>query len=159
MKEKSLDFLKTSLGHQMFFHNALDQKASWLLGISGVIFVLSLSYLNLIGFKIMAIFSLIAALANIWVISFPFRHERSSSFSFLCWKGIKRMTLEDYQKEAKRIFKSDKKIADEYYKEIHSLVEHSIKPKSRLIRLGSLLLTLGFVISFFSIVLELWLNL
>jgi hypothetical protein len=156
MPGKNLDFLKTALNHQIFIHNSLDSKASWLLGISGVLFVLSLSHLDLPVFKWIAVFSLLSALFNIWAISFPFKYERRQGFSFLCWKGFRRLNFVEYQKEADAIIGDEQRMIIEYEKEIHSLSEHSIKPKSRLIRWGSVCLTISFIAGFVGVLGRVW---
>lgn len=156
MSEKNIDFLKTALHHQIFIHDSLDRKASWLLGISGVLFVLSLSRLDTPGFEIIIVFTLLSALFNIWAISFPFKYERRKCFSFLCWKGIRRLSFEEYKKEAASILADEPRMIKEYDKEIYSLSEYSIKPKSRLIRWASLCLTIGLIAGFIIIVFEIW---
>lgn len=145
MTSSQIHFLKDTLAHHHQMRDALDNKASFLLGISGVIFVLSIVYLERIGFLVITITSLVTCLFSIWTVSFPFRKTKKKAFGLMCWWGFEKMGLEEYTKEIEKTLESDKAITREYLKEIYALSKHSLKPKSSMIRLASFILTVGLI--------------
>jgi len=146
MASSQIHFLKDTLAHHHQMRDALDNKASFLLGISGVIFVLSIVHLEKIGFLVIAITSLIACLFSIWTVSFPFRKTKKKAFGLMCWWGFEKMNFEEYTKRIEEILGSDKAITKEYLKEIYALSKYSLKPKSSMIRLASFTLTIGLIV-------------
>ena len=145
-KGEKMAFLQASLDTQRRYKEHLDQKASILLGISGVIFVLSISNMEQIGFLVIAVFSLLSCILNVWVISFPFKKHRRGKYGFMCYLGFYDLDFKEYGKQLKAILNSKDGLVNEYATEIYSLAEHSIKFKTKLIRNASFILSLGLVI-------------
>ena len=144
----ALDFLKDSLRFNQAYKEALDHKASFLLGISSVILVLSFNNIARPGFLLIAIGALLASLFSIWVISFPFQKVHRGQFSIICAWGFEHLTADEYDKKLKVVFEDEQAIQAAYQQEIFALSEYSIKTKLRFIKLASLSLTLGLVIGF-----------
>lgn len=145
-KGEKIAFLQASLDTQRRYKEHLDQKASILLGISGVIFVLSISNIEKVGFLIIAIFSLVSVILNVWVISFPFKKHHRGKFGFMCYLGFYDLDFKEYSRKLKIILDSKDGMVNEYATEIYSLAEHSIKFKTKLIRYASFALSLGLLI-------------
>ena len=145
-KGEKMAFLQASLDTQRGYKEHLDQKASILLGISGVIFVLSINNIEKIGFLVIAIFALLSCILNVWVISFPFKKNRRGKFGFMCYLGFYNLDFKEYTKKLKSILDSKDGLVAEYATEIYSLAEHSIKFKTKLIRYSSFALSLGLII-------------
>lgn len=148
MNQNSINFLRDSLIHHRDLKNAIDRKASFLLGISGVIFTLSIAQLQEIQFLVLAISSFLAAFLSILVICSPFRGGVRKKFGLMCWWGFSNKNFEEYRDELNRIFSSEERISQEYMKEIWNLVNYSLKPKTKLLNRASLILIFGFLIGF-----------
>lgn len=144
MEKNSINFLRDSLTHHRDLKNALDHKASFLLGISGVIFGLSVGHLCELQFLIIAISSFFTALLSVFVICLPFRHSKvKRKFGLMCWWGFLNKNFDQYKDDLNKVFISEEEIAQEYMKEIWNLANYSLKPKNKLLRLSSIILILG----------------
>jgi len=148
MGQNSINFLRDSLTHHRDLKNSLDRKASFLLGISGVIFTLSVARLQEIQFLVLAISSFLTAFLSILVICSPFRGGVRKKFGLMCWWGFSNKSFEQYKKGLNEVFTSEEKILQEYMKEIWNLTNYSLKPKTKLLNLASIILISGFLIGF-----------
>ncbi|MBI5465799.1 MAG: hypothetical protein HY974_00750 [Candidatus Kerfeldbacteria bacterium] len=144
----ALDFLKDSLNFNQSYKESLDRKASFLLGISSVILVLSFNNIARPGFLLIALGALLASLFSVWVISFPFRKTHRGKFSIICAWGFAHLTAEEYSRRLNEVWQNENALQAAYQKEIFALSEYSIKIKLRFIKLASLSLTLGLVVGF-----------
>lgn len=148
MNENSIVFLRDSLTHHYGIRNALDQKAAFLVGISGVIFSLSVGRLNELNFLVLAIGSFISALISVSVVILPFRGKFKERLGLMCWWGFSDKNFKEYQEGLKKVFVSDEQIAQEYMIEIWNLANYSIKPKNMLLKWSALVLVLGLFAGF-----------
>lgn len=143
MEQKSIKFLRDSLVHHRSLKNSLDQKASFLVAIAGVIFGLSIGRLDEIHFLVLAVASFLAVLLSIIITFLPFRGKLKGKFGLMCWWGFSNKSFEEYEAELKKSLVSDEKIAQEYAKEIWGLANYSLKPKTRILKWASIILILG----------------
>ncbi len=143
MEQKSFEFLRDSLIHHRSLKNSLDQKASFLVGVSGIIFGLSVGHLDEIHFLVLAVTSFVAVFLSILVTFLPFRGKSKGKFGLMCWWGFSDKSFDEYEKGLNEVFSSDEKIAQEYMKEIWILANYSLKPKTKLLKWASLILILG----------------
>lgn len=148
MNEKYLQFLRDSLAHHRDLRNALDTKASLLLGLSGVVFALSVKQIEELPFFIFSSFSLISVLLLILVVRRPFRRKKHIGEGLMCWWSFRADDYEGYKEEIAKVKETDEKIAEEYTKEIWNLAQYSLRPKTILLRWSSFVLTLGLFIGF-----------
>lgn len=148
MEQNSINFLRDSLIHHRDLRNGLDQKASIILGIAGVIFTLSVGRLNEIQFLVLAISSFFTALLSILAIFLPFRRKIKQRFGLMCWWGFLYERFDEYKEELSKIFESEERISQEYMKEIWNLASYSLAPKSQLLKFASLILISGLLVGF-----------
>lgn len=142
MEKNAIIFLRDSLTHHRDIKNALDQKASILLALSGVIFALSVGRLAEPQFLVLAISSFLSALLSVLLIRLPFRGIQKEEIGLMCW-WFSDKSFEQYQEELKDAFTSDEKIYQEYMKEIWNLANYSLKPKGNLLKWATVILVLG----------------
>jgi hypothetical protein len=142
MEQNSINFLRDSLIHHRDIKNALDQKASFLVAVSGVIFGLSVGRLQEAQFLVLAISSFFTVLLSVLIIRLPFRGITKEEFGLMCW-WFSDKSLDQYKDELNEIFTSDEKISQEYIKEIWNLANYSLKPKGKLLKWASSILVLG----------------
>lgn len=143
MEQKSIKFLQDSLIHHRSLKNSLDQKASFLVGVSGIIFGLSVGRLQEAQFLLLAISSFLTVFLSVLVTFLPFRGKLKEKFGLMCWWGFSDKSFDQYKDLLNKTLDSDEKIAQEYMKEIWSLVNYSIKPKTKFLKWASLILILG----------------
>jgi hypothetical protein len=143
MEITKFNFIHDAYSHQKEQRTIYDNKASFLIGISGVIFALSMNQINKISFLIIAVAAFAALILSVWTVSFPFPHSKKAKFSLLCWSGFQGMKKDEYEAKMKEIVNSDEKIIHEYIKEVYALYQYSVLPKSRMIRMASLILTIS----------------
>jgi len=148
MDQNSISFLRDSLNHHHNLRNGLDQKASFLVGVAGIIFGLSISHLDKLNFLVLAICSFAAFFLSILAVFLPFRGKIKERFSLMCWWGFSDKNLEQYEKELREVFASEEKIAQEYMREIWNLMNYSIKPKTLILKWASFILILGLLAGF-----------
>jgi len=148
MTKYSVNFLEDSLTHHYGLRNALDQKASILLALSGVIFSLSIGHFPETQFITLAISSFLAALLSVLAIFLPFRSKTRVKFNLMCWWGFSDRSFAQYKEELNKLFASDEKISQEYMKEIWNLANYSLKPKTNLLKWASLILIIGLLSGF-----------
>lgn len=141
MEITKFNFVHDAYAHQKEQRTIYDNKASFLIGISGVIFAMSIGQINRISFLIIALSTFVALILSIWTISFPFPRGKGAKFSLLCWSGFRGMKKDEYEAKMKEIVDSDEKIVHEYIREIYALYQYSVLPKSKMIRLASIVLT------------------
>jgi hypothetical protein len=147
-----ISFLDSILYNHVEQNNRLDQKASFLLGISGLIFTLTLTQLiifketNLerISLFIIALSSLASSILAIWTIRPPFteQHEKPT---LMFYRGFKKLTMEDYKKKLLEVIQDKEKLVGAYAKEIFCLSKVALKPKYKLIKKASWFLTIGLI--------------
>jgi hypothetical protein len=148
MEQNSINFLHDSFIHHRDLTDALDRKASFFLAISGVIFALSISRLGEIQFLVIAISSLLSLIFSVLVIRLPYRGKIKEKFGLMCWWGFADKSLGQYKDEIGQILGSDEKIIEEYKKEIWSIANYSLKPKTILLKWTSYILVAGLLIGF-----------
>lgn len=141
MEITKFNFIHDAYAHQKEQRTIYDNKASFLIGVSGVIFALSMGQISKLSFLIIALSALIALILSVWTVSFPFPRGKDAKFSLLCWSGFRGMKKDEYEQKMKETVDSDEKIIHQYIKEIYALYQYSVLPKSRMIRLASLILT------------------
>lgn len=151
MTNEQLNFIRDAYLHQREQRGIFDSKASFLIGISGVIFALSMGRTEKIGFLVIAISALVALILAVWTVSYPLPRP-SNVFSLLCWSGFKGMKDHEYETKMKEVIASDEKIVREYLKEINALSKYSVEPKAKMVRLASLILTLSLIFGLFLII-------
>lgn len=147
-----VDFLKESLRFNQAYKESLDHKASFLLGVASVVLVLSLNNIERAGFVVVAVGALFSSLFSIWVISFPFRKTHKGRFSLLCAWGFEDLTEAEYNRQMDKLLESEAGPVAIYKQEIFALSEYSIKMKLRFIKAASLILTLGLLVGFASVI-------
>lgn len=147
MEQNSINFLRDSLIHHRDIKNALDQKASFLVAVSGVIFGLSAGRLQEIQFLVLAISSFFTILLSVLIIRLPFRGIKREELGLMCW-WFSDKSFDQYKDELNEVFASDEKISQEYMKEIWNLANYSLKPKSKLLKWASSVLVSGLLGAF-----------
>lgn len=146
IEQNSINFLRDSLTHHRSLKSSLDQKASFLVGVSGIIFGLSIGRLEEAQFLVLAITSFLAVFLSILVVFLPFRGKiKPEERSLMCWWGFSDRDFNQYESGLNEVLASNEKIAKEYEKEIWSLVNYSLKPKTKFLKLASFILILGFL--------------
>jgi len=148
MIQNSYYFLSDSLKHHRDLKSSLDQKASFLSGFAGIIFTLSIGRLDEIHFLVLAISSFLTAIISIFAVFLPLRSKMKKNLSLMCWWGFSNGDFNQYQKRLYEAFASDKATGKEYMKEIWNLADYSIKPKTKLLKLASLILVIGLLAGF-----------
>jgi hypothetical protein len=148
MDQNSLGFLRDSLSHHHNLRSGLDSKASFLVGVAGVIFGLSVNHLKELNFLVLAICSFIAFFLSILAVFLPFRGKIKERFSLMCWWGFTDKDLRQYEDELRKVFDSEEKIIQEYMREIWNVVNYSIKPKTLILKWASFVLILGLLAGF-----------
>jgi len=148
MDINSMSFLRDSLSHHYELRNAMDQKASFLSALAGVIFGLSVSHLRDLHFLILAIASFFTVFISIMIVCLPYRGKITNKLGLLCWWGFLGKNFKEYQDELDKVFSSEKNIAEEYELEIWNLANYSLKPKSKLLKLASFILIFGLLAGF-----------
>lgn len=141
MESIRLNFIRDAYSHQKEQRTIFDNKASFLIGVSGVIFALSMGKMERPSFFIIALSAFVALILSVWTVSFPFPRAKGTKFSLLCWSGFRGMKKDEYEIKMKEIVGSEEKIIHEYIKEVYALYKYSVLPKSRMIRIASLVLT------------------
>jgi len=147
MEQSSINFLRDSLTHHRDIKNALDQKASFLVAVSGVIFGLSVGRLHEIQFLVLAISSFFTVLLSVLIIRLPFRGITKEQLGLICW-WFSDKSFDEYKDGLDKILNSDEKIAQEYVKEIWNLANYSLKPKGKLLKWATYILVLGLLGAF-----------
>lgn len=148
MNDKAINFLRDSLVHHRDLKNALDQKASFLLALSGVIFSLSVGRLEKMQFLVLAAGSFITVILAIFVVFLPFRGKIKEKFGLMCWWGFSNKNFNQYKDELNRVFNSDEEISTEYMKEIWNLTNYSLKPKTKILKWASFILVVALLLAF-----------
>lgn len=146
MTNEQLNFLRDIYLHQREQRSVFDTKASFLIGVSGIIFALSISRMDKMSFTIIVLASLTALILNIWAVSFPFPRASKGLFSLLSWSMIREMSDVEYQIKIKELFNNEEKIIQEYLKEIYALSKYSIEPKAKLVKISSFILSLSLLL-------------
>ncbi|GEM_PF-1551871 len=146
--DSALDFLRDSLRFNQEYKEALDRKASFLLGIASVVLVVSSNNITKPGFVLVGLGALVSSLFSVWVISFPFRRTHKGKFSLMCAWGFDHLSEGEYSRQIERLINDPTAMVATYKQEIFALSEYSIKIKLRFIKLASLALTLGLTIGF-----------
>lgn len=150
--QPKIKFLEESLHAMYEVRSSKDRKASFLLGTSGVIFVLTLNNYQDTAFFLLAIFSALSLALCIYCIALPARSlSREAKPSIFCWWGIKKYSYEDYVKKIDLTIKDEESLGREYAKEIFSLYKNSIRIKSVLLNLASISLLVGFTAVVFTL--------
>jgi hypothetical protein len=142
-----LTLLQDSLTHHTQIRGGLDQKASFLTAISGALFGFSIGHLDEPRFLALMIGALLTVILSVLAVFLPTRSTPKGSGSLICWWGFPGKTYEAYRQAMGSVIASDDATREEYMKEIWTLVNHSIKPKSRYLRLASYTFLLGLVAS------------
>ena len=142
MEQNSINFLRDSLAHHRDTKNSLDQKASFLVAVSGIIFGLSVGRLQEVQFLVLAISSFFTIFLSILIIRLPFRGITKEKIGLMFWWFLDK-SFDQYKRELDEVFTSDEKISQEYIKEIWNLANYSLKPKSRLLKWASFILVFG----------------
>ncbi|MFH1367178.1 MAG: hypothetical protein ABIH38_04305 [Patescibacteria group bacterium] len=88
MEKISFDFLKESLRHQLELKKSLEQKASFLTALAGVLFGLSVSRLDQRQFLVLAIGSFLTVCLTVMAVFMPFRGKIKENKSLVCWWGF-----------------------------------------------------------------------
>jgi len=141
-------FLRDSLSHHYELRNALDQKASFLSALAGVIFGLSVSHLGDLRFLVLAVASFLTVFISIMIVCLPYRGKISNKLGLLCWWGFLGKNFNEYKDELDKVFSSEENIAEEYKREIWNMANYSLKPKSKLLKLSSFILIFGLLAGF-----------
>lgn len=147
MDEKIFNYLRDSLAHNRDVKNALDNKASLLLAISGAIFTLSIANINRPTFTTLAIFMAAVIMLCVWSVFLPQRDKTKVKKGFFCWWGYDMKNFDEYKNNLNEIFAQPDKILDEYETEIWNIVNFSIKLKTKTLKAASLLFVAGVLIS------------
>lgn len=145
MDSNQFTFIRDAYLHQREQRTVFDNKASFLVGVSGVIFAISASKAQQMGFLFIAFFSLLTMVLSIWTISSPFHRAGKGVFSFLCWSGFQGMKDEEYEKNMMGLISSDEKMVHEYLKEIEAISRYSIEPKAKLVRFAGIILSFSLI--------------
>ena len=156
MKEKTdfneqLGFLKDAMMNQVYYKNALDNKANVLLGVAGVIFGLSLTQLGAVspafqvGLIVLIATTILVSLLCIWTIKMPFQ-KRKFKQRLMCFYGFEGMSFGEYKEAVMKASGSREGLIDEYLTEIYGLYKNSIEPKYALVRASAAILTVGLVV-------------
>ncbi len=149
MTNEQLNFIRDAYLHQREQRTIFDNKASFLVGVSGIIFALSVNRIEKVGFLVIAIFALVSLILSVWAVSFPFHRTKKRVFSLLCWSGFKGLRKDEYERIIKEELNSQEKIAREYLKEIYALSKYSIEPKVKLVRIAGFILSLSLILGLF----------
>lgn len=145
-----INFLDSILYNHVEQNNRLDQKASFLLGVSGLIFTLTISELLIFqetslekaSLLIIALSALASCILAIWTIRPPFseQHERPN---LMFYRGFGKLCLEDYKKKLLEVIQDKEKLVGSYATEVYALYQAAIRPKYKLIKKASWILTVG----------------
>lgn len=148
MEQNSINFLRDSLIHHHDVRNSLDRKASFVLAIAGVVFAFSIVQLEKVQYFIIAVTSFITIILSVLILCLPYRGKIKGKFGLMCWWGFSGKSFEQYSDELNKVFVSDERIIEEYKKEIWNLANHSLKPKSELLKWASYILVVGLFVGF-----------
>jgi hypothetical protein len=148
MNTNAINFLRDSLNHHYGLRSAMDQKASFLVGIAAIIFGFSMTRLEELNFLILAICSFIALFLSAMAVFLPFRGKRTERISLMCWWNFAKKGYDKYQCELNDIFQSDEKIVEEYSRDIWNLANYSIKPKTLILGWANAILITGLLAGF-----------
>lgn len=152
MTNEQLNFIRDAYLHQREQRAVFDTKASFLVGISGIIFAFSMGRIERVSFLIITIAALVSLVLTVWAVSFPFPRKGKGLFSLLCWSGFYNFKDYEYESKMKEIIKDEDKIMQEYLKEIYALFKYSIQPKARLVKSASLILSLSLILGLFLLI-------
>ena len=147
MQQDSINFLRDSLTHHRELKKSLDQKASFLSALAGVIFTISIGRLDEVQYLVLAVSSFLSALLSILVVFLPFRGKVKDR-GLMCWWGFADKNIDQYKDQLNKVLFADKEVPEEYIKEIWSLANNSLKPKTKLLKWASLILIFGFLAGF-----------
>lgn len=146
------NFLHDIFESQLNYKNALDNKANILLGVSGLIFGLGLTQINVfpsqlaqLGMYVLIAATAITSLLCIWTIKLPFKRQVFKQSS-MCFYGFENLKYNQYLKKVKKVLTNRDDIVDEYVTEIYGIYKNSIEPKYALVRYSAILLTVGFIL-------------
>lgn len=153
MTEEQLNFIRDAYLHQREQRGVFDTKASFLIGVSGIIFAWSITRIERTSFFILSITAFLTLILSVWAVSFPFPRARGEKFSLLSWSGFKKMDRKEYEEKIKEIISSDKEMVHQYLKEIYAISKYSVQPKSIMVRTASLILTIGLFSGLFLLIL------
>ena len=147
-----LGFLKDTMMNQVYYKNALDNKANVLLGVAGVIFGLSLTQIGTVaspasqaGLIVLIATTILVSLLCIWTIKMPFQ-KRKFKQHLMCFYGFEGMGFGEYKEAVGKVFGNRDRLVDEYLTEIYGLYKNSIEPKYALVRASAAILTVGLVL-------------
>ena len=151
LTEEEIMFLDKIVDVNLSLNDVVDERASIMAGIGGVIMVISLGQLfnsqglATVGFFAIIVTGLITVLLSIGVIRPKELRERRKNLMY--YGGFCSMTLDDYRKALKKAISTKKDIFDEYSKEVHDLSQE-LNARFRLIRgIGDILVS-GLIIGF-----------
>lgn len=146
MPTPRIDVLQDSLRHQLEIKKGLEQKASFLTALSGVMVGFSVGRLDGLEFRVLAVTGFLTVVLSILSVFLQYRGPGGRG-SLLCWWGFPRKEA-DYRQSLNKVLENETKIVGEYEKEIWALSAYSIRPKTNLLTMASTVLLGGLVVSF-----------
>jgi len=168
-KKLLITFYEQVLGDILNLHMELnkicDNKANFLLGISGVILMIALTKISLeftlynlmqLGFFIIMLASLISAILSVWVLKPKIGKgfERTNLFYYGSFTE-KLSSREDYAREIQNLLKDQDKIIKHYAEEIWDFAYYDLAPRFRTINIATTILLVGLIIGTFFIIVSL----
>lgn len=148
MNKEILELAKESLVHNRDIKKTLDQKASLLLGLSGVILTISIGNLEKVQYVILAVTALVVIFLSILAVFLPFRSKKRIKPNLICQWGTRGAEFDEYRAKVLGLSDSPEKILDEYLKEAWNLSGFSVKSKTCLLKWASGILLAGFLTGF-----------
>jgi hypothetical protein len=160
LTEEEIMFLDKIVDVNLSLNDVVDERASIMAGIGGVIMVISLgqlfnsSGLASAGFFTIVSTGLITILLSVGVIR-P-KELKARRKNLMYYGGFSHLKLEEYRKKLKKAISTKENIFDQYSKEVHDLSQE-LSARFRLIKAIGDILVAGLIIGFGLVLLSLFL--
>lgn len=153
-EQERIMFLDSILQSQMNLNDVADDRANFLIGISGIMLTIALTQIFIttgahkLGFMIISITAFLVCFVTIGVIRPRIRGNTENKMYYLT---LLNYSKNGYKKHIYEIVKDRKKIIDEYVNEIYD-ISLELKKRFDLIRRAADILAIGLAISMIFII-------
>ena len=160
LTEEEIMFLDKIVDVNLSLNDVVDERASIMAGIGGVIMVISLgqlfnsSGLASVGFFSIVTTGLITILLSVGVIR-P-KELRARRKNLMYYGGFCHLNLEEYRKKLRKSISTKEEIFEQYSKEVHDLSQE-LNARFRLIKAIGDILVAGLIIGFGLVLLSVFL--
>lgn len=155
--------LRDTLKLQIELNKICDNKANFILGISGVLIVLSLSQvtesvfaLKNIGFLVIILSSFFSAALSVYAIKPKNKKRIKRADVFFFGSFLEIYTREEYVEKHLEILSNPTEWAEQYASEIYDFAKEDLQPRFLEVKKASLVLLSGLTLGIFIIILSLF---